>query len=231
MKKFLSLALAGAAMITATNANAALTISNVTSTYGAAAPTADLSEGWNFYNNVRVSPSTITGNWDGNPVSLVAFCVDLAQGVGTGTFDVVSLLSYVGNNAAKANRIAALIDDRAGSGIMANDAAIQLAVWELMYETSNTLDVKANNFDTSDINSSFQNTANSYLSSAVANVNTIDPNLRLYVAKSSSKQDLLFYTRTPAVPEPATWGMMIAGFAAVGYSMRGRRSKMDVSFA
>ena len=36
-------------------------------------------------------------------------------------------------------------------------------------------------------------------------------------------------SETPAVPEPATWGMMIGGLAAVGVSMR--RRKTAVSFA
>ena len=35
---------------------------------------------------------------------------------------------------------------------------------------------------------------------------------------------------TGAVPEPATWGMMILGMAAVGYAMR-RRQKVTVSYA
>lgn len=230
MKKFLSLTLASAALFTTVNANAALTISNVSSTH-ANAPTADVEVGYQDFNNTYLSPLTITGNWDGNAVSLVAYCVELFQTAGTGTFEVVSLLSYLNNDATKANRIAALIDDRAGSNNVNQDAAVQLAVWELMYETNSSLDVKSNYFDTSDVSSSIQNNANSYLSSAVANVNMIDPNLRLYVAKNGSKQDLLFYTRMPAVPEPATWGMMMAGFAAVGYSMRSRRTKMDLSFA
>lgn len=34
----------------------------------------------------------------------------------------------------------------------------------------------------------------------------------------------------PAVPEPATWAMMIAGFGAVGFAMR-RRRNVTVSFA
>jgi len=35
---------------------------------------------------------------------------------------------------------------------------------------------------------------------------------------------------TPAVPEPATWAMMLAGFGTVGYAMR-RRRNVAVSFA
>lgn len=34
-----------------------------------------------------------------------------------------------------------------------------------------------------------------------------------------------------AVPEPATWAMMLFGFAAVGFSMRRRKQKLTVSYA
>ena len=36
--------------------------------------------------------------------------------------------------------------------------------------------------------------------------------------------------RAGAVPEPATWAMMIAGFGMVGFAMR-RSQKVSVSFA
>lgn len=38
-------------------------------------------------------------------------------------------------------------------------------------------------------------------------------------------------TIPPAVPEPATWAMMIGGFGAIGGAMRNRRRKTTVSFA
>jgi hypothetical protein len=38
-------------------------------------------------------------------------------------------------------------------------------------------------------------------------------------------------TATGAVPEPANWAMMIAGFGMVGGAMRSRRGKTSVSFA
>jgi len=37
-------------------------------------------------------------------------------------------------------------------------------------------------------------------------------------------------TGTPAVPEPATWAMMILGMGAVGYSLRRAKRKSDVKF-
>ena len=36
---------------------------------------------------------------------------------------------------------------------------------------------------------------------------------------------------TSSVPEPATWGMMIAGFGMMGATMRTRRRSTKVSFA
>lgn len=37
--------------------------------------------------------------------------------------------------------------------------------------------------------------------------------------------------RTPAVPEPASWAMMIGGFALVGGAMRYRRRSSKIAFA
>ena len=53
----------------------------------------------------------------------------------------------------------------------------------------------------------------------------------------NNSNPLMIYTRlttvdaTAAVPEPATWAMMIGGFGLVGASMRYRRRKVAVSFA
>ena len=38
-------------------------------------------------------------------------------------------------------------------------------------------------------------------------------------------------TNTPAVPEPATWGLMILGFGMAGGAIRSRRARTNVSFA
>jgi hypothetical protein len=39
-----------------------------------------------------------------------------------------------------------------------------------------------------------------------------------------------FDTGAPALPEPATWAMLIGGFGAMGVALR-RRPKVSVSFA
>jgi hypothetical protein len=47
----------------------------------------------------------------------------------------------------------------------------------------------------------------------------------IYLTNGSSSSATLF-TRTPAVPEPATWAMMLLGFGAIG--MASRRSRKPV---
>lgn len=43
---------------------------------------------------------------------------------------------------------------------------------------------------------------------------------------------VLYTTTPPAVPEPATWLMMIAGFGAIGFGLRqARRTRVSVSYA
>ena len=37
------------------------------------------------------------------------------------------------------------------------------------------------------------------------------------------------FSTPPAVPEPATWGMMLMGFGAAGYAMRRRRRSTDIA--
>ena len=232
MNKLLSLAIAGTALFAgATSANAALTITGI-NVVNANAPLASFKMSNHDFDDVRVSPFNVTGNWDGNAVSMLAYCVDLFDYAGTGTFEVVDLLSYLGGDTTRYNRISSLVDTYGATSGSLSQAAMQMAIWELVYETSNNMDVTKNHFDSYWSNSgSLASTANSYLNGAVAGAGSIDPNLKLYVAKNSDKQDLLFYTYQPAVPEPATWAMMILGMGAVGCAMRARRNRTTVSFA
>ena len=70
------------------------------------------------------------------------------------------------------------------------------------------------------------------------NPNNLSGNL-FYVAAAFSnsgsndsfKVSGITYTATPAVPEPATWGMMICGLGLAGAAMRRRKANASVSFA
>jgi hypothetical protein len=54
---------------------------------------------------------------------------------------------------------------------------------------------------------------------------------KLTLAFSATSNATLYkITTPPVVPEPATWAMMLIGFAAVGYALR-RRRRVTVNFA
>lgn len=236
MKTIFKLAIAGAAMVAAAgNANAAdiLTVTQVQAAY-TQAPKADITGPAYFHDNAKVSPLKVTGTLNSSAVELFAYCVDIFQGVGTGNFEVVSLLDYLGGNVAKAKTVARLIGAEGGSLATLlgkeHDASVQMAVWELFTETAgNPLDVTGNAFFVSDTNAALTGNANGFL--AAAGAGQVNPLLKLYVAKSAGKQDMLFWTYSPAVPEPATWAMMIVGMGAIGASLRQARRKTTVRFA
>lgn len=72
-----------------------------------------------------------------------------------------------------------------------------------------------------------------FLSGAYANGATLaDPTTLAGGAPAYIGGNVLLGNPTAAVPEPATWGMMLLGFGAAGYAMR-RRAKVrtNVSFA
>jgi hypothetical protein len=51
-----------------------------------------------------------------------------------------------------------------------------------------------------------------------------------YIFRSSADSVTLNIGATPAVPEPATWAMMILGMGAVGFAMRRRIKVSEVNF-
>jgi hypothetical protein len=53
----------------------------------------------------------------------------------------------------------------------------------------------------------------------------------LYVSNASANGINFTLTATDAVPEPSTWVMVIVGFAAVGFMMLRRKSKLDLTVA
>lgn len=234
MKKTLAaLALATTATFSgAAPADAALIINSITSA-NSGAPKAKLRAGGYTVNNVRVTPFNVSGTLDGDAVSLYTFCVDIFQTIHSGTYDVVSLTDFVGGDALKAGRIAALISNQGSAGTVQHDAAVQLALWELLYEDNGTsADLTKNVFRVPTISDPAARTlANQYADLARTSWMPAK-DIVINVAKNGKYQDQLFWSYAPAgVPEPATWAMMIIGFGAIGSAMRSKRVKTRVSFA
>tara|TARA_R110000782_G_scaffold78293_5_gene156109 strand:- start:102097 stop:102798 length:702 start_codon:yes stop_codon:yes gene_type:complete len=231
-KKILALALASAATCASiAPANAALIINSITAA-NSGAPTGTLKAGSNYSVNAKITPFNVTGVLDGEAVSLFTYCVDIYQYAHTGTFEVVSLSQFLGGNTAKANAIAALISNQGADGSTQHDAAVQLALWELLYEKSwNTPDLTSDYFRVSPISDSAARTlATSYANLARTSWLPSD-NIVISVAKSGKHQDQLFWSYTPSIPEPSTWAMLLLGFGTIGATMRRQRVKTKISFA
>jgi len=183
------------------------------------------------YSSVYVSPQYLTGTLDGNAVQLFAYCVDILSYSGPGTFNVVSLLDYLGGNTTKYNQLAALIAAAGGPANKYADGAAQAAVWEAIYD-NNPYDAASGNFWMNNVQNdpTLVADANSLLAQAVSNAGTTGSNLQLFVATNSNAQDMLFWTVTP-VPEPASWAMMLLGFGFIGGAMRSARRRQDLAYA
>ena len=50
-------------------------------------------------------------------------------------------------------------------------------------------------------------------------------------ANASFAGNLSFAAQAAAVPEPATWGLMVLGFGMIGSAARSRKTKTSVKFA
>lgn len=192
-------------------------------------PTGEVEVGNSDYSG-SFSPQKISGVWNGELVNFLAYCLEVTQNSATGIFNVMSLNDYV--DASRANNIAALISTYGGSENREIDAALQLALWEVRHEqSSNSLDVNSGRFELESVSGMSQQTLANTSNEFLAKMGPIDSNLQFWVATDKNKQDLMFYTVKPAVPEPATWAMMIIGFASIGRAMRDRRTRTAVSFS
>jgi hypothetical protein len=238
MKKIIAMSLAAATMTFASTGAQALTLTLSTgpTLWNVGNPTAIITDNGTPISGgatIPLSPQQLTGTLGLDPVALFAYCIELYQGAGQDTFEVVSLQDYLTDvrpldAAALYTQYASLISGHSAPVNAQVDAAVQAAVWELRYElTGNPLDAFAGS---TNLTSVAGNTPAFDPNSFLNTPNAINPALQLWVAKSPNTQDFLFWTMAP-IPEPTTWAMMIVGLAAVGYSMRSSRRNAAVNFA
>lgn len=163
--------------------------------------------------------------------SFLAYCIEPAQpnaptsyGAQTYTVD-----SFTGS---QATLLQGLFSSTYGSVQTASQqAAFQLAVWEITRETASTLDVALNagSFFLRPASSSaaslqtaasLESLANSYLSAAQTYQGA--PLYTLSRLTNATYQDLVVATTVNAVPEPETYAMLLAGLGIVGLMARRR---------
>lgn len=170
--------------------------------------------------NIYIGRLSMTGvnNATMTPVQFLTYCVNIFQNLHTGQFTMAPL-STIATTAAKRQNLNKLLTNTTPSSINAS-AAIQLAVWEILYETSGTFSVdngvfKAVNGDSA----TARGLANGYLNSLGGWQQTSGKSVKLLYAANNQSQIYL------GVPEPDTWALMLLGFGAIGIAARRRRAR------
>jgi len=178
--------------------------------------------------NIRIGRIELTGtDQGGNFASLTTYCADIFDILQPGTFSTADISAAP----FSAARIAAATTFLTNADLLVNNsttsAAAQLGLWEILYETSGSWDVKSGAFH-SDVANSAANLANSWLAALSGHIWLPDPSVGLQLLVPQRGNQLQFQLVAgnpqglPDVPEPASWVMMVGGFGLVGAILRGR---------
>ncbi|MXP28159.1 PEPxxWA-CTERM sorting domain-containing protein [Porphyrobacter algicida] len=191
--------------------------------------------------NVYVGGMTLKGvdTATNDPVSFDTYCIDILNYLHTGSFNAQA---FALSDLTKQTQIEALLSNTAGYIASAAtlgqqkdiSAGIQMAVWEIAFEngTSNyslsSGDFRMGNYGS--VQSNAIGLGQSYLDNLGSW--SVLPGFQfgtLTSAKGANQSQIYF--NQSAVPEPATWALMILGFGMVGGVLRKQRKTTNLAFA
>lgn len=172
--------------------------------------------------------------------TLFTFCIDIFNGIDIGRYSTVSLASQIPDAGRRDDlqrllgRTLPLLSGASGAAAVQTSAAIQMAVWEIVTESSRSYSLTGGDFFITDTTledadkpllGQTRAEAQGYLNALTAGSG--GPRARLGALFAPDLQAQVF---VGGVPEPATWLMMIAGFGAIGGALR-RRSRPAAALA
>jgi PEP-CTERM motif len=164
------------------------------------------------------------------PSTLYAFCIDVLTNLISYTpYSVSTSIPGFADPDKRAQLAAIMFNSNAVLNAAltqedkdASSAALQVAIWEILYETGlSGYSVENGNFWVYGDFEPYIGLTNSYLANVESGLWTGDPStLRALVSDTGNSQNLVF--QTAPVPEPATWALMLLGFGAIGSALRRR---------
>lgn len=178
-------------------------------------------------NNVGIGRLNLTGT-DLSSMTVsqyLTFCVDIFHNLHTGQFTMPGLPSYI-TNPLKRTQLASYVGNASGfitSAATASarkdaSAAVQLGVWEILYEGSGNFSLTGGDFSVSNGDSgNARLLANGWLGNVASGNWQPLPHTQLGFLYNQTNQSQIFLSN---VPEPATWAMMLLGFGLIGASAR-----------
>ncbi|WP_287112425.1 PEP-CTERM sorting domain-containing protein [Methylobacillus sp.] len=185
-----------------------------------------------------VAAGAYSGTWD-NGDSFAAFCVELTQGFRafgkSATYTEGTFSATVESNLTNlANKYYSFVDDAISS------AAFQVAVWEIVYEKDDGLNLGKDKFQaeptkewqgkflfgkwvTDPDSKAAIDLAKTWLAGVNDDSVVATGDYALTYLQNKKYQDLVVFTAVAAVPEPATYGMLLLGMGVVAFVARRRR--------
>ena len=168
--------------------------------------------------------------------SWASYCVDIFDTLKTGTFASapVSALNLSTGKLSQLNALLSNVDPYVTTAT--TSAAAQMAVWEIVNEASGSYDVTNGAFNVTNISADSADDANKMLLAVTSGYWKASDSFSMALLTGSGNQAQLVYganakALTAAVPEPASWAMMVGGFGMLGATMRRRRSVSATSHA
>lgn len=170
-------------------------------------------------------------------VSFETFCIDILNYLHSGTFDVQA---FAMSDLTKQGQIEKLLSNTAslvaGAATLSEkrdiSAAIQMAVWEIAFESgTSNYSLTNGQFRMGAYGTVQQNAiglGQSYLNSLSGWTRSPAYDFKMMVSTQGSNQRQIFLQS--AVPEPASWALMILGFGMVGATIRSRRKVTRLNF-
>ena len=209
--------------------------------------------------NAQIGRLLLTGtDSNGNAFSFDSFCVDIFDNLSAPATFAPDTLSSLGLSTAKNNQLTKLlanVDSFIAAGTSANDkaersAAAQMAIWEIVNETTGTMDVNGaddgtnstantrGSFYVANLQDPVAGTSLSEAATLISNVSSggiwyNSAGTKVALVRSQGNQTQIVYGNNAlsvlsAIPEPASWGLMVIGFGAIGGALR---RKQGVSHA
>lgn len=169
-----------------------------------------------------------TASLNGGP-SFTSYCIDLYEYIGFGTayndYTLVAGASHAFANTNAAADIGKLFAEMNLIGSATAQAAFQIAIWEIAYETSGTYDLGtgAAKFSGGTASSSGAlSLASTWLGNLASTTNNSYTVWALDSIGKPGHQDQVF---AAPIPEPSTYAMLAGGLLCIGFFARRRSSR------